>query len=142
MAWMILAKKFGPWIAVALLLVGIYYAGGSKWRVKHKAAIVARDAAIVHRDAAVDRAALCAVGAEQVRAALTKQNNALRELGQLAAEREAAVRLEGEVALRRQADAYRRALRDATEATADLRLRIEEMSVAEACHESWLEVMG
>jgi hypothetical protein len=42
--------------------------------------------------------------------------------------------------MRQQATAYERAMRRANTETEELRLRVRSMSVAEACHESWLEL--
>lgn len=56
-------KKFGPWVAIVLLLIGIYVFGHSrgaaKWKIKYDAANIERKEAVSDRDQALAAVAVC-----------------------------------------------------------------------------------
>ena len=135
--WLALLKKFGPWIAVVLLLFGIYAFGHSrgaaKWKGNHAVAVEERNAA---RETATHNAE------EVVRleAAIDAQNAAIMEMERVQSEQMAQVRTAHDNARRRQATSYQRAVEAARASVADLQRDLELMTVAETCHAAWVEV--
>ena len=132
-----LLKKFGPWIAVLLLLVGIYsfgYSrGSSNWEGKYDSAIAERDIAnttAVHNGEEVVR----------LRVAVTAQNDSILKMQEDQSVADARVRAAHAAELRRQATSYQRAVDAARAESAGLQSRMALLTVAETCHEAWLEM--
>jgi biopolymer transport protein ExbB/TolQ len=140
MTWALIlpmVKRYGPWVAVVLVLVGLYTLGRShgaaKWKVRH--------GDMVERyNVCVDTAEHAADEVVRLRAAIDSQNDAIARMEQDHSDHDAAVRAAHDRVMRQQATAYERAMRRANTETEELRLRVRSMSVAEACHESWLEL--
>lgn len=130
MAFWLLIKPFAPWMAIALALLGIYaygyHNGVSKWHDKYDAAVVASE----HNAAEADK----------LKTALEDQNRAIDTLkaeGDAALER---VETAHSLALARQSASYQRAIDKRDRDAAALRERVKLMTVAETCHEAWVEM--
>lgn len=129
--------KFGPWIAVALLLLGIYvagrYHGAAKWEGKYATAVTERNTA---RETATHNADEVV----KLTDAIDRQNAAIRQMEARQSEHLDAVNEAHAKALERQATSYQRAVDAARASASDLQCRVEVMTVAEACHAAWMEV--
>ena len=132
-----LLKKFGPWIAVALLLFGIYafgYSRGSdRWEGK-------RNTAIEERNIAQATASHNAEEVVRLEEAITAQNADILKMQEDQSVADARVRAAHAAELQRQATSYQRAVESARAGTADLQRDLELLTVAEACHAAWLEM--
>lgn len=135
--WLSMVKKFGPYIIVVLLLAGVWFhgrsSGSAKWHGKYNSEVVSHQTCQTELSRASDEVRGLKGSIDAQNAAIT--NAALEYEDRVAATREAADR-----ALLNQASSYRRQLREAAEATSELRERVRTIEVAEACHEAWLEV--
>jgi hypothetical protein len=141
MTWAVilpLIKKSGPYILILVALFGLYRFGFSrgadKWESQYDHALEQRD---MEHAAAVRAANELAV----VKDALERQSNAIREMEEDHAAQLESVNRAHDAALRRQAEAHRRAELERYREAENLRERMRLMTVAEACHEAWLEVM-
>jgi hypothetical protein len=137
MAWMILLKKFGPYIAAVLLLVGIWMHGRSvgtaKWHGKYKDSV--QEKLICGQEIVRGSSELIAL-----KATIDKQNTAIEEQSAEYQDRVKATQEAAQRVLREQASSYQRLLQEASEASSSLRERVRTIEQAEACHEAWLEV--
>ena len=132
-----LVKKFGPYLLVVLLLGGVWLHGRSRgaerWQGRYNAEVVSHELCrgeIVRADGEV----------QTLKDAIAEQN---ASIDAASLEYDARVRATKDAAdrvLRNQASSYQRQLREASEATSELRERVRTIEVAEACHEAWLEV--
>jgi len=138
MAWMIIFKKFGPYLAAVLLLTVIWIHGRSvgkaKWQGKYLKAV---------QEVTVCGEEISRTNAEvlMLKGAIDSQNTiieqqALEYENRVKATQEAAQRI-----LAQQATSYQRKLQEASEATSGLRERVRTIEQGEACHEAWLEVV-
>ncbi len=138
MAWMILLKKFGPYIAVVLIIFGVWMHGRStgknKWQGKYSTA--AQEIKTLELEA-VD----CSAEVVILRAAIDAQNESIRIMGEQHDERVATAREVADRILANQATVYQRRLREAASETRGLRDKMRTIGVAESCHEAWLEVL-
>jgi hypothetical protein len=137
-AIMLLLKRFGPYIAIALVIVGIWFhgrsTGAAKWKAKHAAVVSERDtAASVAEHNAAEVAKLTAAIERTAAAEAARQA--------YAEERVRVIEKAYRAAVARQARESAEAIEEARRETADLRVMLNEMSVAEACHAAWLEVV-
>lgn len=136
--WLAMLKKFGPWIGVVLVLVGIWFhgksVGSSKWHGRYNAEVVSHQTCQDELSRASEEMTV-------LKGAIEDQNGAIAAAAVEYESRVAATQAATDRALRNQASSYRRQLDAAAEATVELRERVRTIEVAEACHESWLEVL-
>ena len=138
MAWMILLKKFGPYLGIVLLVFGVWMHGKSvgvkKWRGKYNES---------ERVVKVLTLNLNQCSAENAlfRDVIDANNEAVRIMGEEHDERVRRARLVAERILNDQATVYQRKLREAAAETRSLRESMRTMGVAESCHEAFLEVL-
>jgi hypothetical protein len=107
--------------------------GAARWHSKY-------DDAVFERDAAIDTAKYNADEVVKLGDAIDRHNEAIAKM-----ERDHRDQLNGvleshRVALARQATSYQRAIEERDRSAAELRERVRLLSVAETCHEAWLEV--
>ena len=129
-----LLKKFGPWIAVLLLLVGIYAFGYSRGSARGEGKY---HAAAAERDIANATATNNANEVTRLEAAIAAQNLAILKTQEDQSVADARVRAAHAAELQRQATSYQRAVESARAGTADLQRDLELLTVAEACHAAW-----
>ena len=138
MAWMILLRKFGPYLAVALLLTVVWIHGRStgkaKWQGTYLEATQETTACREEISRASSEVMVLKTAIEQQNAHIEQQ--ALEYQNRVKATQEAAQRI-----LAQQATSYQRKLQDASEAASSLRERVRTIEQAEACHEAWLELI-
>jgi len=132
-----LLKKFGPWIAVFLVVTGIYafgyYRGSAKWEGK-------RNTAIEERNIAQATASHNAEEVVRLEEAITAQNADILKMQEDQSVADARVRAAHAAELQRQATSYQRAVDAARAESAGLQSRMALLTVAETCHEAWLEL--
>ena len=71
---------------------------------------------------------------------IRESNKAIAKLAEISQQREAAIKAAGEEALARERSENATAIRDSEAAAADLRERLAQLPVAEACHQAWVEL--
>lgn len=135
-AWQ-LAKKFGPYLLVVLLLFGVWMHGKSKGKEKwsekyqksqHEVKQLEREK--VEADSEIF----------MLRATLDQQNESIKQMGVEHDNRVKEAQEAHQRILRDQATSYQRQLLEAAEGTKELRERVRLLPVAETCHEAWAEV--
>lgn len=131
-AWLTLTllKKAAPWIAGALIVACIflygYSKGVSKWKGKYESANVS--------------AQQNADEVDKLKAAVEEQNLSIEQWEKDKADELERVEQAHRTALARQASSYRRAIEQRDRDAAELRERVKLLTVAETCHEAWVEV--
>lgn len=133
-AWITIGmlKKAAPWVAGVLIIFAIYFIGynrgTTKWHGKY--------------DSVVTTARQNAAEVVKLEAAIEKQSAAVAALEQEGIAELERVEEAHKAALAGQAASYRRAIEQRDRDAAALRERVRLMSVAETCHEAWVEVAG
>ena len=131
-------KKFGPYIAIALLLVGIYVGGvrhgSEKWKEKYNSAVAQRDRALETADHNYQQWVQSDEARERMAAAV-------RELESETADAEARVRAAHKAEIARLERENARNVADAQGRADALQERIRELSVGDSCHEAMLEIV-
>lgn len=141
MTWAVvlpLIKKFGPYVAVLLLLLGIYMVGrdhgSDRWEGKYDGMVAERDAALSLADHNYQQW----IQADEAR---ERMAGAVRQLEQDSVNAEARVTAAHRAELARVEREHARAVAEAQRRADALAERVRELSVAETCHEAMLEIV-
>jgi hypothetical protein len=131
-------RKAAPYLLIVAALGAVWFhgrhSGVESERGKTLAAIVERDEA---RTAAENNYRQW----EQSEAARARQSEAIRDMEQATADADARVRAAHRAEVERLAREHARVLADAQRRADALAERVRDLSVAETCHEAWLEVV-
>ena len=132
--WWPLIKKFGPYLGIIVLIVGIWLHGKSVGSAKYKAEVTSHNVTKTELSR-------CSDEVEALTGAIDSQNEAIALAASEYDNRVKATQEAAQRVLAEQASSYRRQLQNASEAASSLRERVRTIEQGEACHQAWLEVL-